>query len=773
MSTRSRVSEGWGRVCRSVLGAALCALGAGVLDAAWARAAAGAGRGSEGLGLYLADAGLIAPLAVLVGLLAGVAAVVVNPLVPPSPSRLVAALRIQALGRPAAVAAFVPLAVLGAFFWTTLSAHLARALLVVEVRPALLGLAMAGSALALAAFAGLVVLAITPALRHTLATASESHPSAIDPAVTLALGLLVAGALFAFGVVTGTVSGDGGLFGIYGIFKRPELDLRAPAMLLAMAVGGFFAPAIWPRVPKSLALVLGLAPLVLTARAALALNAAPTVAQAIERGAPLGKPALGILRKLTDRDHDGYSGYFAGGDCDDHDPRINPGATEIPDNGIDEDCSGADLHLVAKAPPTPRPTSAGPLPSASTSSSASSGAPSAVPAGKLVLPPDLNLVLVTIDTVRAELHYAGNPHDLSPNLDKLAARGVVFDRAYSLASYTGKSVGPLLIGKYGSETHRNWGHSNSFTRQDTFVAQRLQKAGLHTFSVQALNYFGAQSGMDRGFDKVDMSAAGEGTIKEMENSVTGDKLSDAALKLLAKPEHTGKRFFMWMHYLDPHADYLHHADVPDFGKTQRDQYDGEIAFVDKHLGRVLDAIAAAPWGPKTAIIVTSDHGEAFGEHKMWRHGSELWEELVHVPLIIYIPGVTPGHVAVRRSAVDLVPTILEMMGVPAPPGTDPNDSLSGVSLLPDLVAPAAAEPRDVFVDMPAGPFNDSRQALIHGDLKLIVSNGLQRELYDLGKDPDERANLWEDGGPAAQEVNDLFAATRARLHEIRVTGDPK
>ena len=110
---------------------------------------------------------------------------------------------------------------------------------------------------------------------------------------------------------------------------------------------------------------------------------------------------------------------------------------------------------------------------------------------------------------------------------------MVFERAYSLASYTGKSVGPLLIGKYGSETHRNWGHSNTFSKEDTFLAERLQKAGIHTMSAHALRYFGKGTGLERGFDEVDLSAAGaEGSIKEMENTASADRLSDAALKLL-------------------------------------------------------------------------------------------------------------------------------------------------------------------------------------------------------------------------------------------------
>ncbi|WP_437277465.1 sulfatase-like hydrolase/transferase [Sorangium sp. So ce375] len=756
------LARAWaGRLARSALGASVFGVVAASLDAGWATAGAGDDAAFQ-LATYLADMGVFAPVALVVGLLAGVSAIVVDPSGPPSPATLIGALRVRAIGRPADVAAFVPLAVLAAFFWMTLCAHLARALLGLEAAPLLVGTAVAAGALGLGLIAGLAVLALTPPLRRALANASDGRPACVDPAVTGGVALGIAAALFAFGVATGGVSGEGGFLGVYGIFKRPELDLRAPALLLVVALAAFLGQAAVRTVRAPVAFLAALLPLALTARAATALNEEPAVAQAIERGAPVGGKSLAVLRRAADRDGDRAAALFGGGDCDDHDARVHPLAEEILDNGVDDDCSGGDLTAAALAALAPAPTAA---------SLADSRGSSAAR-----LPADLNVVLVTVDTLRWDLGYAGNPRPVSPNLDGLAARSTVFERAYSLASYTGKSVGPMLIGKYGSETHRNWGHFNKFGEEDTFVAERLKRAGVRTMSVHGHRYFGSFGGLDRGFDVVDMSAAPpEGAPWDVDNKATSAALTDAALRLIRSPENTGGRFFLWVHYLDPHADYLRHDDVAGFGAaSQRDLYDGEVAFTDRNIGRLLDAIAAAPFGGRTAIVVTSDHGEAFGEHKMFRHGFELWEELVRVPLLVHVPGAAPSRVSARRSLIDLAPTLLDLMRVPGPAeGAPADDFLSGASLLPDVFLAPGEQPhaRDVLIDMPAGPYNDARRSFLRGDMKLTISGGARFELYDLASDPEERKNLW--GTPAAKEIEPYYAAARARLREVHVTGARK
>ncbi len=718
----------------AVAGASLGAFLSGVLDARAASNASGTG------GLLPACVGLAAPLALPVGL---------------------------------AVCAFRLLFLRGQAwsfgrFWSFLDAQRAEARAAWVVTPPLVALA---SLLGLVAVSGVaarslaaevsgaasiarIPLAVLPLVLGLLGAVrwlgqglmSRAGARSVGPRFALVASLVGFGVGLALLVAWGETGGGGGAWRILGVLRRQELDLRAPGLLLLMAVGGLLLPSARAGWSYALLLVVSLAPAFFTLAAARGSTLTEPVALAIERQAPLGRTALALLRKLSDRDRDGVSAAFAGGDCDDHDPDVSPRAIDVPGNGTDEDCLGGD----AKPPAARVPSSITQAPGASASAS---------------IPPDLNVLFVTIDTLRADLGYLGNPRNLSPSLDALAKQSVVFERAYSLASYTGKSMGPLLIGKYASELEGGFSHFNKYTQKETFVQQRLQAAGVRTLSVQGYWYFFKDAGFERGFDVIDSSAAPKVASIEGDQSSNSDEQCNAAIKLLSAPELEKQRFFMWMHLVDPHAEYAPHPEH-DFGSKPRDRYDGEVAFVDGHLGRVLAALEKLPFGARTAVVVTSDHGEAFGEHGMIRHGFELWEELVRVPLIVKVPGVAPRRVTARRSAIDVVPTLLDLFGLPFAPRSG-SDFLSGQSLLPDLVRSAGAvdAERPVFIDMARGPYNAERQALIERDLKLTVSDGRVLGLYDLAADPAEKHDLAADKA-RLQAMRAALAGLKSQLRPV-------
>ncbi|HKY37608.1 MAG TPA: sulfatase [Polyangiaceae bacterium] len=599
--------------------------------------------------------------------------------------------------------------------------------------------ATGGTGVALAALP--LLLALAAGLRVVVVALSEYRAlERWSPRLVLlaSLALLVGGVGLLIAV--GETSGAGGPFRILGVLRRQELDLRAPGLLLLILAAGLLWPSPGSALKLALAALLVAGSAYLTLRAARSVSLPESAALAVERHAPLSRIALALLRRATDRDRDGVSAAFAGGDCDDRNAKISPRAVDVPGNGRDEDCLDGDAKPVA--------LTAAPIETAGT---------------RQRLAPDLNLLLVTIDTLRADLGYMGYGRPVSPTLDALARKSVVFERAYALASYTGKSMGPLLIGKYASELEGGFLHFNRYSKRETFVQQRLQAAGVRTLSVQGYWYFYKDAGFERGFDVIDSSAAPKVAAIEGDQTSNSDKQSDAAIELLQAPELGQQRFFMWIHYVDPHAEYAPHPEH-DFGPKSRDRYDGEVAFVDHHLGRVMAALRQQPLGARTAVIVTSDHGEAFGEHGMIRHGFELWEELVRVPLIVSVPGVAARRVSARRSGIDLVPTILELFGVPLPGAAE---ALSGQSLLSDVLRlPGEADPmRPVFIDMARGPYNAERQALIEGDLKVTASEGRVLGLFDLAADPGEKRDLALDKQLAAKARSSL-ATFKSRLRRV-------
>ncbi|MGH7297878.1 MAG: sulfatase family protein, partial [Polyangiaceae bacterium] len=264
---------------------------------------------------------------------------------------------------------------------------------------------------------------------------------------------------------------------------------------------------------------------------------------------------------------------------------------------------------------------------------------------------------------------------------------------------------------------------------------------------------------------------------DTDSTTTGKALTDAATHLLDGRD-ASRRFFLWVHYFDPHSQYVAHEGAPDFadpakppGDKLRAAYDGEVWFTDEQIGRLLAHARTQDWWKDTVVVVTSDHGEALGYHWInFQHGWEIYESLMRIPLVFRVPGVAPHHVPVKRSVVDVVPTILELMRVPPPPPGE----LSGTSLVSDLESKDGPfEERDVYLDMPDGPYTHLRRGIIHGvtpGMKLIHLGGRQYQLYDLASDPGEREDLSGDPSKLAPMI-DALQAKRATLKEINVRAD--
>jgi choline-sulfatase len=387
-------------------------------------------------------------------------------------------------------------------------------------------------------------------------------------------------------------------------------------------------------------------------------------------------------------------------------------------------------------------------------------------AGPATPTPPFNVVLITIDSLRADMPWAGYPRAIAPRLEAFHGRAIDYPNAYAVSSFTSKSLGALVSGRYPSELARTGVFFTQYLRSNAMVCESLAEAGVPCVAGMAHAYLAkGYAGFDQGFRDWRL-VPGITFDYNTDPYVTSDKLTPMAIDMLSDPTLTAAPFFAWFHFMDPHDKYQGHDGAPHFGTRPRDLYDEEVFFTDSWVGKLVDFVLAQPWGQRTVIIVSADHGEGFGEHHEFRHGHELYEELVHVPLFFLVPWRTePRSIDATRSHMDLVPTIVELLGQTREP------SLRGRSFARELLGGEPAPSRDIVCDLPRDDWDDRRRSLLHEGFKLIAFGDDTRfELYDLRADPGEQTDLYWKRRDVADDMLRRYREVSRAIEEVAPSG---
>lgn len=418
-----------------------------------------------------------------------------------------------------------------------------------------------------------------------------------------------------------------------------------------------------------------------------------------------------------------------------------------------------------------------------------------------------NILLVSVDTVRADhLSCLGYPRPITPNIDKLAERGALFERAYSTSSWTKPAHASLFTGLY-PQVHGAMGHDEALLPEFSTLPEMLREAGYATMGVISAPPLHRMFGFARGFQHYDdqtylldrqanLFLRGDGANQvDIHSGSTSSLITDAALRMLSKQQGKQAPFFLFVNYFDAHHNYLPSAAqsrawCEPYAGTQygvidpwnespeplsvsaemldvdrlRDLYAAEVNHVDAQVGRLITHLEENGLLEKTIIIVFSDHGEEFLEHGRLAHGRSLHEEVIRVPLVFAGPGIPKGErVRAPVSLVDVMPTTLSLLQIPFP------ETGQGEVLI-EKNQVVALDERELYAWLHLPPFH--HHATISGDSKLIrdMADG-RRVLYDLRQDAAESIDklaVFPEIGRELNEALERFLVDSAHQRSLHI-----
>jgi len=376
-----------------------------------------------------------------------------------------------------------------------------------------------------------------------------------------------------------------------------------------------------------------------------------------------------------------------------------------------------------------------------------------------------SIVLIVVDTLRADrLGSHGYSRPTSPELDRLARDAVVFERAIASSSWTLPSFASIYTGRHpgahgaGEKLEGDRFNVTGIDTELSTLAEHLQGAGYATFALANNPFLHKKFGVARGFDGYSFVPANNRDIRNAATTV------DQALEWI--DSHSERPVFLMVHLFDPHmdydppegirgtftADYQGQMEFPVSGGAQirqgrvqldaEDQryvagsYDEELLYTDQEIGRLFEGLATRGLLARSFVALTSDHGEELFDHGSFEHGHSGYQELLHVPLLLWGPELAPARIEAPVSHVDLLPTLLEAAGI-VPPANLPGVSLIGVARGASLDARRA-----IIADRTL--HGRRHRVLIRWPWKLIdVEGRSEAMLFDLERDPLEQRNLAE------------------------------